>query len=156
MRVEIMGEERPRNITSNAYRRSEQRYPVQQQRCREDYQNSTKLAAMPLQNTLPESDSLQRFPMTEVRFVIQQLLGLGFFPFHNFVQFIFLSLCKPSASTTFCSKDFCRLMTHRAKNHLLLFEEPEPVSKSPLGDFFMLLTISETAIILSRSQLLPG
>lgn len=66
-----MGKERHTNITSNAYRRSEQRYPVQQQRCREDCQKSTKLAAMPLQNTLPESDSLHRFPMTEVRFVIQ-------------------------------------------------------------------------------------
>lgn len=71
MGVEITGEERHRNITSNAYRRSEQRYPVQQRRPREDCQNSTKLAAMPLQNTVPESDSLQRFPMTEVRFVIQ-------------------------------------------------------------------------------------
>lgn len=36
-------------------------------------------------------------------------------------------------------------MTHCAKSHLPLFEEPEPVKESPLGDFFMLLTIPEAA-----------
>lgn len=69
--MEITGEERQRNITSNAQGRSEQRHPVQRQRRGEDGQNSTELAATPRQSTLPEPDSLQRSPMTEVRFVIQ-------------------------------------------------------------------------------------
>lgn len=28
-----------------------------------------------------------------------------------------------------------------------MFDEPEPMSKSPLGDFLVLLTISETAVL---------
>lgn len=65
-----MGEKSHRNITSDAYRRSEGKCSVQQQKCSEDVRTAQS-SPQCLSRIVPRPDSLQRSPLTQVRFVIQ-------------------------------------------------------------------------------------